>query len=248
MAKKFPVKFNLKDLFEKGLASIFKVKPRLPDLIELALGQTGYFQKVRTSGMWVPNWVYNKKTKKMEQRGKKWYVPDKKYHYFKDIPSRQKVKRYWRGETLHPDEQYISKAGLEAKMEGAEPGSWYSSEPLESQDYVVRTTKGEMGQEVTNPGIIRNITADEIRKIDPEWAKKYQIGDMGALGQANLPPHIREQSKISLIPSLVIRLRKLGFTKSEIFSTIKQITSKKKASGERDWKWYNKGGITSLIS
>jgi hypothetical protein len=102
-----------------------------------------------------------------------------------------------------------------------------------------------MGTQVTNPGVIRSITADEIYKIDPVWAKENQIGvDMGHL---NLPAHIREGAKIEMIASLIGRLRQMGLTKSDIFRTIKQITSKRKASGKRDWKWYSRGGIASLI-
>ena len=102
-----------------------------------------------------------------------------------------------------------------------------------------------MGAQVTNPGVIRSITADEIYKIDPVWAKENFIGE--PMGNVNLPPHIRQQAKIEMIASLIVRLRKMGLTKSEIFTTVKQIMSKRKSSGEKDWKWFNRGGIVSLI-
>jgi hypothetical protein len=220
-------------------------KPRFPSLIELALGKTGYTRKIRTSPVMMPNWVYNNKTKKMEKKGEKLYVPDKKYYYYPEFPIRGEVKKYWRGETLHPDEEFISKAGLESKQE---PGSWHTSEPIEASDYAIRVSKGDMGAQVTNPGVIRSITADEVHKIDPEWAKENNIGmDIFSPRSLNFPSHIRQQAKIEMIASMIVHLRKRGLTKSDIFRTIKQIMSKKKASGERDWKWFNQGGIASLI-
>jgi len=219
-----------------------KSKPRFPGLIELALGRTGYTRKIRTSPVQMPKWVYNNKTKQMEQKGTYTFIPDKKYYYYPDFPMRGKVNKYWRGETLHPEEEFISKAGLEANQE---PGSWHSPEPLEASNYVVRGSKGDMGAQVTNPGVIRSITADEIYKIDPVWAKENFIGE--PMGNVNLPPHIRQQAKIEMIASLIVRLRKMGLTKSEIFTTVKQIMSKRKSSGEKDWKWFNRGGIVSLI-
>jgi len=219
-----------------------KAKPRFPSLIELALGRTGYTRKVKTSPSQVPNYVYNKKTREIEQKGTRLYIPEKKYYYYPEFPMRGRVDKYWRGETLHPDTEFISKAGLEAKQE---PGSWHTPEPIEASHYSIRPSKGDMGQEVTNPGVIRSITADEVYKIDPVWAKENQIGmDMGSV---NFPAHIREGAKIEMIASLIVRLRQMGLTKSEILSTVKQIMSKKKASGERDWKWFNQGGIASLI-
>jgi len=218
-----------------------KGKPRFPSLIELALGRTGYTRKVRTSPTQMPKWVYNTKTKKMEKKGTYTFIPDKKYYYYPEFPMRGRVDKYWRGETLHPDAEFISKAGLESKQE---PSSWHTSEPIEASGYTVRSSKGDMGTQVTNPGVIRSITADEIYKIDPVWAKENQIGmDMG---HVNLPAHIREGTRIEMIASIIVRLRKMGLTKSEIFSTVKQIMSKKKASGERDWKWFNQGGVVDL--
>ena len=63
-----------------------------------------------------------------------------------------------------------------------------------------------------------------------------------------LPEHIQKRTKISLIPTLIARLRKLGFLDQEIFSTVRKILSKKKASGEKDWKWFKEGGIISLVN
>ena len=177
----------------------------------------------------------------MEKKGTYTFIPDKKYYYYPEFPMRGRVNKYWRGETLHPEEGFISKAGLESKQE---PGSWHSPEPIEASDYVVRGSKGDMGAQVTNPGVIRSITADEVYKIDPVWAKENFIGE--PMGNVNFPKHIRQQAKIEMIASLIVRLRKMGLTKSDIFRTVKQIMSKKKASGEKDWKWFNSGGIVDL--
>ena len=236
MAKRFPTP----DLSKTGIFSLFKNK-RLPAIIELILGTTGHYDKVRTRPIKLPNF---------KGARAKWYIPKNKYHFYQTFPPRDSgIKKYWRGETLEPDEKYISEAGLQAQKDFPEatPGSWHTSEPLTATEYVVRSSKGDMGAEVDNPGVLRSITTDEIIEIDPEWAGKNYIGyNLGSL--QNFPEHIQKRTKISLIPTLIARLRKLGFLDQEIFSTVRKILSKKKASGEKDWKWFKEGGIISLIS
>lgn len=109
-------------------------------------------------------------------------------------------------------------------------------------NYAVRPWKGGMGNEITNPGILRNIKSSDIHKVDPNF--NVERGEI--LDHINLPPNLQELSHISLIPTLIARLRGAGLKEAHILSTIKEILKKKKTSGARDWKFYNRGGIASL--
>ena len=231
----------LKLFAKEALKDPFGAKKRLPALMELITGTTGYHTKRKvdpTQFVDIPNWVYNDGTKKMVQQGTKRYYPTHKYDYSMHNPVRKKTKELWRGETIHPDEQYISKAGIEH----AEPGSWYSPNVLESMNYAVRPWKGGMGNEITNPGILRNIKSSDIHKVDPNF--NVERGEI--LDHINLPPNLQELSHISLIPTLIARLRGAGLKEAHILSTIKEILKKKKPSGAADWKFYKRGGIASL--
>ena len=231
----------LKLLAKEGFRQFPKGTKRLPALVELALGTTGRYSKRKidpTEFVEVPNYVYDNTLKKMVKQGTKKYYPDKKWSYFMHQPKRKQTNELWRGETLYPDEQYVSKAGLEH----AEPGSWYSPDVLESMGYVIRPWKGGMGTDITNPGILRRIKTSDIKKRNP----KFNVEEGEILDHINLPPDLRELSHISLIPTLMARLRRGGFSEARILSTIKQILAKKKPSGAADWKFYKRGGIASL--
>mgnify|MGYP003154053709 CR=1 FL=1 len=231
----------LKLLAKEGYRQFPKGTKRLPALVELALGTTGRYSKRKidpTEFVEVPNYVYDNTLKKMVKQGTKKYYPDKKWSYFMHQPKRKQTKELWRGETLYPDKQYVSKAGLEH----AEPGSWYSPDVLESMSYVIRPWKGGMGTDITNPGILRRIKTSDIKKRNP----KFNVEEGEILDHINLPPDLRELSHISLIPTLMARLRRGGFSEARILSTIKQILAKKKPSGAADWKFYKRGGIASL--
>jgi hypothetical protein len=229
-------------LFAKeALKDPFGVKKRLPALIELITGTTGYHTKRKidpTEFVEIPKWVWDDASSKMVKKGTQKLYPDKKWSYLMHEPKRKTTKELWRGETIHPDEQYISKAGIEH----AEPGSWYSPNVLESMNYAVRPWKGGMGNEITNPGILRNIKSSDIHKVDPNF--NVERGEI--LDHINLPPNLQELSHISLIPSLIARLRGAGLKEAHILSTIKEILKKKKPSGAADWKFYKRGGIASL--
>ena len=69
-----------------------------------------------------------------------------------------KIKNLFRGETLFPDEQYISKTGL---TQGKKPGEWWSAEPFEAAHYAVRPSKGIMGSDINNPGVIRRMSMNK---------------------------------------------------------------------------------------
>ena len=231
----------LKLLTKEGFKSNRDIRKRLPALLELMSGTTGHYSKIKvdpTEFVEVPNWVYDNTLKKMVQQGTKKYYPDKKYRTTMINPKREKTNELWRGETLYPDKQYVSKAGLEH----AEPGSWYSPDVLESMSYVIRPWKGGMGTDITNPGILRRIKTSDIKKRNP----KFNVEEGEILNHINLPPDLRELSHISLIPTLMARLRQGGFSEARILSTIKQILAKKKPSGAADWKFYKRGGIASL--
>ena len=238
----------LKLLAKEGYRQFPKGTKRLPALVELALGTTGRYSKTKvdpTEFVEVPNWVYDNALKKMVQQGTKKLYPDTKYRTNMINPAREKTNELWRGETLYPDEQYISKAGLQHQASGyplATPGSWYSPNVLESMDYVMRPWKGGMGTDITNPGILRRIKTSDIKKRNP----KFNVEEGEVLDHINLPPDLRELSHISLIPTLIARLRRGGFSEARILSTIKQILAKKKPSGAADWKFYKRGGIASL--
>ena len=238
----------LKLLTKEGFKSSHDIRKRLPALLELISGTTGHYSKqksIPTEFIEVPNWVYDNALKKMVQQGTKKLYPDKKYRIDMINPKRKKTNELWRGETLYPDEQYISKAGLEHQASGyplAGPGSWYSPNVLESMDYVIRPWKGGMGTDITNPGILRRIKTSDIKKRDP----KFDFDQDTWWDHANLPPDLQELSHISLIPTLIARLRRGGFSEARILSTIKQILAKKKPSGAADWKFYKRGGIASL--
>ena len=231
----------LKLLTKEGFKSNRDIRKRLPALLELMSGTTGHYSKIKvdpTEFVEVPNWVYDNTLKKMVQQGTKKYYPDKKYRTTMINPKREKTNELWRGETLYPDKQYVSKAGLEH----AEPGSWYSPDVLESMGFVMRPWKGGMGTDMANPGILRRIKTSDIKKRNP----KFNVEEGEILNHINLPPDLRELSHISLIPTLMARLRQGGFSEARILSTIKQILAKKKPSGAADWKFYKRGGIASL--
>jgi len=229
-------------LFAKeALKDPFGVKKRLPALMELITGTTGYHTKRKidpTEFVEMPKWVWDSASSKMVKKGTQKVYPNKKWSYMMHEPKRKTTKELWRGETIHPDEQYISKAGIEH----AEPGSWYSPNVLESMNYAVRPWKGGMGNEITNPGILRNIKSSDIHKVDPNF--NVERGEI--LDHINLPPNLQELSHISLIPTLIARLRGAGLKEAHILSTIKEILKKKKPSGAADWKFYKRGGIASL--
>ena len=229
-------------LFAKeALKDPFGAKKRLPALMELITGTTGYHTKRKvdpTEFVEIPKWVWDDASSKMVKKGTQKLYPDKKWSYLMHEPKRKTTKELWRGETIHPDEQYISKAGIEH----AEPGSWYSPNVLESMNYAVRPWKGGMGNEITNPGILRNIKSSDIHKVDPNF--NVERGEI--LDHINLPPNLQELSHISLIPTLIARLRGAGLKEAHILSTIKEILKKKKPSGAADWKFYKRGGIASL--
>jgi|TARA_R100001530_G_scaffold22925_1_gene18844 hypothetical protein len=229
-------------LFAKeALKDPFGVKKRLPALMELITGTTGYHTKRKidpTEFVEMPKWVWDSASSKMVKKGTQKVYPNKKWSYMMHEPKRKTTKELWRGETIHPDEQYISKAGIEH----AEPGSWYSPNVLESMNYAVRPWKGGMGNEITNPGILRNIKSSDIHKVDPN----FNVERGKILDHINLPPNLQELSHISLIPTLIARLRGAGLKEAHILSTIKEILKKKKPSGAADWKFYKRGGIASL--
>ena len=147
---------------------------------------------------------------------------------------RGRIKNLFRGETLFPDEQYISKTGL---TQGKKPGEWWSAEPFEAAHYAVRPSKGVMGSDIANPGVIRRMKMNK------------NIEDMGSMRSSSTgmthfhPPQDKiDSAKISMFYSVVNRLREMGLKDSQIFKYIGQIMKKKNATGGRDWMLYNSGG------
>jgi len=145
-----------------------------------------------------------------------------------------KIKNLFRGETLFPDEQYISKTGL---TQGKKPGEWWSAEPFEAAHYAIRPSKGSMGSDIANPGVIRRMKMNK------------NIEDMGSMRSSSTgmthfhPPQDKiDSAKISMFYSVVNRLREMGLKDSQIFKYIGQIMKKKNAAGKRDWMLYNSGG------
>jgi len=147
---------------------------------------------------------------------------------------RGKIKNLFRGETLNPDQQYISKTGIE---QGMKPGNWWTAEPFEAAHYAIRPSKGIMGSDINNPGVIRRMSMNK------------DIEDMGSMknrgtGMTHFhPPQDKmDSAKISMFYSVVNRLREMGLKDSQIFKYIGQIMKKKNAAGKRDYMLYNSGG------
>ena len=238
----------VKLLAKESLRNPYKAKKRLPAMVELLTGSTGYHTKTANKMdefVEVPKYVFNNKTNKMEVKGKERLYPDKKYRYQMHQPRRKENTELWRGETINPDEQFISKAGVDHMNQydiKANPGSWYSPNVLESMNYAVRPWKGGMGNQKTNPGILRRVDVKDIKKENPNF--NTHNGEI--LDHINLPENLQLLSNISLIPTLIGRLRQAGFKNANIINTIKMILKKKKPSGAPDWKFYNRGGIASL--
>ena len=232
----------------ESLKNPYGAKKRLPAVVELLTGSSGYHTKTANKMdefVEVPKYVFNNKTNKMEVKETQRLYPDKKYSYHMHQPKRKEIKELWRGETINPDEQFISKAGVDHMNQydiKAKPGSWYSPNVLESMNYAVRPWKGGMGNQKTNPGILRRVDVKDIKKANPNF--NTQSGEI--LDHINLPQNLQLLSNISLIPTLIARLRQAGFKNANIIKTIKMILKKKKPSGAPDWKFYNKGGIASL--
>ena len=147
------------------------------------------------------------------------------------------IKNLFRGETLYPDQKYISKTGMESGT-GVKPGQWWSAEPLEAATYAIRPSKGIMGIDSANPGVIRRMSVN--KNIE-------DMGDMMQRGTGKTHFHptqdMIDNSKISLFYSVINRLRELGFKDAKIFKYIGQIMRKKNAAGKRDYMLYNSGGI-----
>jgi len=148
-----------------------------------------------------------------------------------------KIKNLVRGETLHPEQQYISKTGLEAGQ-GVKPGQWWSVEPFEAGNYAIRPSKGIMGMDIANPGVIRRMKVNKnvedltsMRSRGTGWSHFHPTDKM--IGE----------SKISMFYSVINRLREMGWKDSQIFKYIGQIMKKKNPAGKRDWMLYNRGGM-----
>ena len=146
-----------------------------------------------------------------------------------------KIRNIFRGETMFPDKKLISEAGL---MSNKKPGTWWSTSPWESADYAIRPSKGIMGATIDNPGVIRRIPMN--RKLE-DLPKGFVRGKS--------PTHIHptqaaiDDSKISMVYSVVSRLRDMGWSKGQIFKYMRMIMNKKNAAGKRDWMFYNSGAI-----
>ena len=156
-----------------------------------------------------------------------------------------KIRNIFRGETMFPDENLISKAGLHSKKT---PGEWWSTNPWESADYAIRPSKvagktiiGKkigMGEGITNPGVIRRISVNkDIRNLPEGWARGAEHTHIHPTTQA------MDDSKISMFYSVVNRLRQMGWKDSQIFKYMRMIMKKKNKAGKRDWMLYNSGGI-----
>ena len=163
-----------------------------------------------------------------------------------------KVKNLFRGETLYPEEQFISKTGLEAGQ-GVKPGQWWTIEPFEAAGYSIRPSKiykapkgtpnqiiGKstgMGEGITNPGVIRRM------KVNKNIEDLESIRNRGT-GWSHFHPTDKMigESKISMFYSVINRLREMGWENAQIFKYIGQIMKKKNVAGKRDWMLYNRGG------
>ena len=145
-----------------------------------------------------------------------------------------KIRNIFRGETMFPDKKFISEAGLDS---GKKPGTWWSTSPWESADYAIRPSKGIMGATIDNPGVIRRIPMNRKLEDLPE-----------GFVRGKSPTHIHptqeaiDNSKISMVYSVVNRLREMGWSKGRIFKYMQMIMNKKNAAGKRDWMLYNSGG------
>ena len=145
-----------------------------------------------------------------------------------------KIRNIFRGETMFPDKKFISEAGLES---GKKPGTWWSTSPWESADYAIRPSKGIMGAAIDNPGVMRRIPMNRKLEDLPE-----------GFIRGKSPTHIHptqeaiDNSKISMVYSVVNRLREMGWSKGQIFKYVRMIMNKKNAAGKRDWMLYNSGG------
>ena len=145
-----------------------------------------------------------------------------------------KIRNLFRGETMFPDKKFISEAGL---MSNKKPGTWWSTSPWESADYAIRPSKGIMGAAIDNPGVMRRIPMNRKLEDLPE-----------GFIRGKSPTHIHppqaaiDDSKISMVYSVVSRLRDMGWSKAQIFKYVRMIMNKKNAAGKRDWMLYNSGG------
>jgi len=147
-----------------------------------------------------------------------------------------KIKNLFRGETLNPDQKYISKTGIESGT-GVKPGQWWSAEPFEAAHYAIRPSKGIMGSDINNPGVIRRMSMNK----DIETMGSMKNRGTGAT-HFHPPQDKMDSAKISMFYSVVNRLREMGLKDSQIFKYIGQIMKKKNAAGKRDWMLYNSGG------
>ena len=161
------------------------------------------------------------------------------------VPLRKSIKEgkgiinnLFRGETLYPDAKFISKTGLDQTRGGVKPGQWWSAEPFESASYAIRPSKGIMGSDIANPGVIRRMKMNK------------DIRDMGSMKNRGTawthfhpPQNMIDDAKISMFYSVINRLREMGLKDSQIFKYIGQIMKKKNKAGKRDWMLYNSGGM-----
>ena len=140
---------------------------------------------------------------------------------------RGRIKNLFRGETLNPDQQYISKTGIE---QGMKPGNWWTAEPFEAAHYAIRPSKGSMGSDIVNPGVIRRM------KMNKNIEDMESMMNKGTGPTHFHPPQDKmDSAKISMFYSVINRLREMGLKDSQIFKYIGQIMKKKNAAGKRDW-------------
>ena len=94
-----------------------------------------------------------------------------------------------------------------------------------------------MGAAIDNPGVMRRIPMNKKLENLPE-----------GFVRGKSPTHIHptqtaiDDSKISMVYSVVNRLREMGWSKGQIFKYVQMIMNKKNAAGKRDWMLYNSGG------
>ena len=137
---------------------------------------------------------------------------------------RGRIKNLFRGETLNPDQKYISKTGIESGT-GVKPGQWWSAEPFEAAHYAIRPSKGIMGSDINNPGVIRRMSMNK----DIETMGSMKNRGTGAT-HFHPPQDRMDSAKISMFYSVVNRLREMGLKDSQIFKYIGQIMKKEKRS------------------
>ena len=167
------------------------------------------------------------------------------------VPEGGFIKNLYRGETYHPVDELVSTTGK--NLQGVRPGGFHSSDLMEARQYALDSRLHKKlsglpkGIDPNNPGVIRELTVNRPwEKMKKYWSKNVPRA-FESESHFVLPEKLSKKAKISMLKTLLHRWND-PMLKNPKYKDKRQMWNvfKKIYSGAEDWKWLNRGGITSL--